>query len=81
MHYNRFITHSEELFMIDPIDKARKYIALWTEDAKRLKLMSLVTGRTQVELIHEGLTLLEHHIAMVNISEARGAAQRGDPDV
>ena len=48
--------------MPEKIDKARKYIALWAEDADRLKRLSQATGKTQVALAHEALTALEHHL-------------------
>jgi predicted DNA-binding protein len=45
--------------MPQKMDKARKMIALWAEDANRLKRLSDHTGRTQVELIHEAIVELE----------------------
>jgi hypothetical protein len=48
--------------MPDVIDKARKYIGIWTEDASRLKRLSQQTGRTQVELAHEALVELERKL-------------------
>jgi predicted DNA-binding protein len=48
--------------MPDKIDKARKYLALWAEDADRLKQLSQQTGRTQVELLHEAIGNLARYL-------------------
>jgi predicted DNA-binding protein len=48
--------------MAKDIDKARKYLALWGEDADRLKQLSQETGRTQVELLHEAILTLQRHL-------------------
>ena len=48
--------------MAKGIDKARKYLAVWGEDADRLKALSQHTGRTQVELLHEAIIALEQHL-------------------
>jgi hypothetical protein len=44
--------------MQDVKDKARKYVAIWAEDARLLKELSQYTGRTQVALIHAAILLL-----------------------
>jgi hypothetical protein len=41
-----------------PIDKAKKMVGLWTDDAKTLKQLSVITGKSQIELLHEALHVL-----------------------
>jgi hypothetical protein len=48
--------------LMEKIDKARKLVSIWGQDAKRLKRLSHVTERTQVELLHEAIAALERVI-------------------
>jgi hypothetical protein len=47
------------MYVMEKIDKARKAIALWAEDATRLQRLSARTGRTQVELLHQAIKELD----------------------
>jgi hypothetical protein len=48
--------------LMEKIDKARKLVSIWGQDAKRLKRLSHVTERTQVELLHEAIAALERRV-------------------
>jgi predicted DNA-binding protein len=48
--------------MVEKIDKARKAIALWAEDATRLQRLSARTRRTQVELLHQAIKELDQKL-------------------
>jgi hypothetical protein len=45
--------------MLEKIDKARKLVSVWAITANQLRQLSDSTGKTQVELMHEAIQLLE----------------------
>ena len=47
--------------MLTKVNKARKHVSLWTDDADELKALSDATGRTQVQLLHEAILLRVAH--------------------
>lgn len=56
--------------MREVINKTVKYVAMWAEDAHRLKRLAQQTGRTQVELVHEALVDLEESVGVATNAEA-----------
>ena len=44
--------------MVTKTEKGRKVIMIWAEDTDRLRRLSRLTGRTQVDLLHEAIAEL-----------------------
>ena len=41
--------------MLQKLNKARKQVTLWSDDADQLKALSDATGQSQIELLHQAL--------------------------